>query len=317
VAQARAVGYQPLVAESLALIGNVFLEANNSAQAERNLIEAFWAADSSRHDEVRAEVASLLVYVIGYQEGRFGDAHQWAKTAEAVLQRLGGHDLLRAWLLNDLGCVLELEGRRAEAVLPHEQALALKEKALGPNHPDVGISEMNLAIVLQELGRNTEALPHNDRAIRIMRDGLGAYHPSLANAFNGRGEILNSLGRYGEARTLFERARVIWERELGPESRSLAYALTGIGQSYVAEGRSLEALVPLERALKIREAEEPEPSRRAETRFALARAYWGADRSRGRARDLADQAKQDYAKSSAKDKVLEVDGWLRAHTGAG
>jgi eukaryotic-like serine/threonine-protein kinase len=316
VAEGRAVGYQPLIAESLALMGTIFLQANNSAEAERALLESFAVADASRHDEVRAEAASDLVYVVGYQEGHFTQAHQWARAAAAVLERLGGHDLLHAWLLNDLGCVLELEGRLVEAVQAHQQSLALKEKALGRDHPDVGVSEVNLAIVLQELGRNEEALFHNNRAIKLMRAGLGDDHPSMAMSLNDGGEILNALGRNREARLLFDRARVIWGRELGTDSRNVAYALTGIGISYLAEGKADDALAPLEHALKIREATEPEPSRRAETQFALARALWGSNRAHSRAEALADESRENYAKSSAKDKVLEVEAWLHNH-GAG
>ena len=313
VAEARTVGYQPLIAESLALMGDMFVKANDSQQAERTLIESFGVADASRHDEVRAEVAANLVYVIGYLEGNFEEAHHWARTAESVLERLGGHDLLRGWLLNDLGCVLELEGRMEESARAQQQALSLKGKVLGPDHPDLGTSEVNLAISLQELGRNDEALSHNDHAIKIQSNGLGAEHPILALSFNERGEILNALGRYHDARLAFERALVGWERELGPESRNLAYALTGIGVSYLGEGKANEARSPLERALKIRIAEEPELIRRAETQFALARALWGSNHERARARELADEAKRSYAKSSTKEKALEVDGWLREH----
>ena len=107
----------------------------------------------------------------------------------------------------------------------------------------------------------------------------------MAIQLSNRGEILNALGRYREARQSFERARVIWERELGPDNLNLGYALTGIGISYLAEGNAANALVPLERAFKIREAQETDPSRRAETRFALARALWESNRDRARARD--------------------------------
>jgi len=313
VAATRASAYQPLVAESLNLMGNIFIKANNPQAAEKTLIEAYWMADASRHDEVRAEAAGNLVYVIGYLEGHFEEAHRWAKIADAVLDRIGGHELLHAWLLNDLGCVYELEGRRAESAQVQQTALSLKERVLGLNHPDVGISEVNLAISLQELGRNKEALEHNDRAIKLLTEGLGHDHPDVAMPLSDGGEILNGLGRYREARLSFERARVIWERELGPESRNLAYALTGIGVSFLAEGKATEALVPLERAMKIREAQEPEPSRRAETQFALANALWESGRARARARTFADEAKQNYAKSSAKDKVIEVDNWLKTH----
>jgi tetratricopeptide (TPR) repeat protein len=145
----------------------------------------------------------------------------------------------------------------------------------------------------------------------LIENGLGASHPVLATQLNNRGETLAALGRQREARHSFERARVIWERELGLEDRNLAYALTGIGLSYLADNDPGSALAPLERALKIREAHEVDPSRRAETRFALARSLWEANRDRMRARTLAEQAREGYAKGEVKAKVAEVDGWLR------
>jgi tetratricopeptide (TPR) repeat protein len=317
VAEVRAVGYQPLVAEILALQGMMSFKANDTKVAEQALTEAFWAADASRHDEVRAESAANLVYVVGYQEGNFAGAQRWATIAQAVLQRLGGHELLQAWLLNDLGCVYDLQGQKDAQLRVQEEGLALKEKALGRDHPDVGVSEGNVSIALAGLGRNQEALTHIDRSIAILEAGLGAGHPDLATQLSNRGEILNNLGRYREARQSFERARVIWERELGLDDRNLGYALTGIGLSYLAEGTSTSALVPLERAFKIREAQETDPSHRAETRFALARALWESGRDRGRARTLAEQARETFRKADAKGRVAEVDGWLQERGGDG
>jgi tetratricopeptide (TPR) repeat protein len=189
--------------------------------------------------------------------------------------------------------------------------MALKEKYFLNDHPDVGVSEGNIAVELAGLSRNQEALSHVDRAVALIENGLGAGHPNLATQFNNRGEILGALGRQREARQAFERARVIWERELGLEDRNLAYALTGIGVAYLAENDPGSALEPLERAYKIREAHEIDPSRRAETRFALARALWEANRDRVRARALAEQAKEGYAKSVVKPKLAEVESWLR------
>ena len=55
--RARAIGYEPLLAEALALLGTIHYKANASKAAEDALVEAFRVADSARHDEVRAEVA--------------------------------------------------------------------------------------------------------------------------------------------------------------------------------------------------------------------------------------------------------------------
>jgi len=314
-AEARAIAYQPLLAEILLLEGQVYGRSNEVKAGEKTLIEAYWAGDASRHDEIRATAATELVFVVGYQEVKFDEAEVWSGTAEAVLQRVGGHELLRAWQLNNIGAVRGLRGRPEQSMEAQQRAIALKEKALGRDHPDVGISEGNIAVELAGLSRNQEALAHVDRAVALIENGLGASHPVLATQLNNRGEILNALGRQREARQSFERARVIWERELGLNDRNLAYALTGIGISYLAEDDPSSALAPLERAYKIREAQEVDPSRRADTRFALARSLWETNRDRGRARALAEQAREGYLKSDAKVKMAEVDSWLRARGG--
>ncbi|HEY6477100.1 MAG TPA: tetratricopeptide repeat protein, partial [Polyangia bacterium] len=313
VDEARALDYQPVVAEALGLMGTMYHKENDSRTAEKLLVDSYLAADASRHDEVRAEDATALVWVVGYQQGRYADAQRWAKYAEAILRRLGGHELQQAWLLNNLGAIYEIQGEREQALRAQQEGLALKERALGHDHPDVGISEGNLAVVLEALGRNQEALEHVDRSIEILENGLGAGHPDLATQLNNRGEILNALGRSRDARASFEKARIIWERELGLDNRNLAYALTGIGVSYLFEGDWPNAIFPLERAFKIREAQETDPSRRAETRFALARALWESGRDRARARALAEQARESYAKAEVKTKLGEVDTWLHVH----
>ncbi|HMF39481.1 MAG TPA: serine/threonine-protein kinase [Polyangia bacterium] len=316
VAEARKIGYQPLLAEALLLSGHVMIAAGDSGLAAQTFDDAFLTAEASRHDEVRAEAAVLLVFVVGYQQSRFQEGRRWAKVADAILQRLGGHELLQAWLLNDLGVVLVQEGS-AEAAMPlFERSLALKERALGPRHPDVGVAEVGLAFALNNLGRNEEALSHSKRAAAILEEGLGAAHPDLALCLSNSGEMLNALGRYDEARKSFARAYGIWEGELGSDNVNLGFALTGIGVGYIAEGKSSEAVAPLERAYRLREQHEPESSRFAETSFALARALWESTHDRARARGLAERARDGYAKLSEKKRLAEVNDWLRDH-GAG
>src|SRR4029453_19149712 len=87
VAEARKIAYQPLVAEALLLSGHGMARPGDSAAAEQAFNEAFLTAEASRHDEVRAEAAAILVYVVGYQQGRFQEGRRWAKLADAILQR--------------------------------------------------------------------------------------------------------------------------------------------------------------------------------------------------------------------------------------
>ena len=166
------------------------------------------------------------------------------------------------------------------------------------------------------MGRNQEALEHVDRSIEILETGLGAAHPELATQLSNRGEILNALGRYREARGSFEKARIIWERELGLDNRNLAYALTGIGHSFIAEGDT-------DQRARAARARLQDPRRAGERRRSTGRdpirpgaGAVGLGRERARARLLAEQARDTYAKSVARSKLAEVQSWLRGH-GAG
>ena len=46
---------------------------------------------------------------------------------------------------------------RAEARRLYERTLAIKEKALGPDHPNVATSLSNLAVLLKTMGERAEA----------------------------------------------------------------------------------------------------------------------------------------------------------------
>jgi tetratricopeptide (TPR) repeat protein len=192
-------------------------------------------------------------------------------------------------------------------------ASALKQKTLGPDDPDVGISEGNLGNVLHEMGRNDEALVHADRGVMILQAKLGAGHPDLARLFNNLGEILNGLGRFQSARERFERAVAIFEREIGPNAAILAYPLTGIGLSYLGQNKPTNALIFLERAFKIRIDAQVDLVDKADTAFALARALWDSSRDRDRARHLAGEAKTIYSKGAGLSQIEDVDRWLRSH----
>ena len=59
------------------------------------------------------------------------------------------------------------QGRFAEAEPLYRRALAAQERALGPDHPDVGTSLNELAGLYQALGRTAEAEQLMKRALAI------------------------------------------------------------------------------------------------------------------------------------------------------
>jgi tetratricopeptide (TPR) repeat protein len=80
-----------------------------------------------------------------------------------------------------------------------QRALAIWEKALGPNHPDTATSLDNLAVLYADMGDYAKAEPLSQRALAIREKALGPNHPSTANSLNNRARLYEDLGDYAKA----------------------------------------------------------------------------------------------------------------------
>ncbi len=69
--------------------------------------------------------------------------------------------------LNNLAVLYKNQGRYTEAEPLYKRALAIFEKALGPEHPSVATSLENYAVLLRETGRGAEAAKMKARAKAI------------------------------------------------------------------------------------------------------------------------------------------------------
>ena len=69
--------------------------------------------------------------------------------------------------LNNLAALYDKQGRYADAEPLYKRSLAIQEKALGPDHPDVATSLNNLAVLYQEQGRYADAEPLYKRSLAI------------------------------------------------------------------------------------------------------------------------------------------------------
>ena len=76
------------------------------------------------------------------------------------------------------------QGRYTEAISLAQRILAIREKSLGPNHPDVAISLNNLASLYQDQGRYADAEPLYKRSLAIREKSLGPNHPDVATSLN-------------------------------------------------------------------------------------------------------------------------------------
>ncbi|MCC9000405.1 MAG: tetratricopeptide repeat protein, partial [Candidatus Contendobacter sp.] len=79
--------------------------------------------------------------------------------------------------LSETGGTLYQQGRYQEAEELYRRALAIREQALGPDHPGTAASLNNLAVVLNAQGRLADAEALHRRALAIMEKALGPNHP--------------------------------------------------------------------------------------------------------------------------------------------
>ena len=55
--------------------------------------------------------------------------------------------------LNNLAVLYNNQGRYAQAEPLYQRALAIREKALGPDHPSTVSTKVNYTLLLQKMGR--------------------------------------------------------------------------------------------------------------------------------------------------------------------
>jgi hypothetical protein len=103
----------------------------------------------------------------------------------------------------------------SHAVL-YRRALAGREEALGPAHPDTLTLVNNLAVLLKSLGKYDEAEPLYWRALAGKEEALGPAHPSTLTSVGNLARLLGSQGRYDEAEPLMRRDLAGCEKALGP-----------------------------------------------------------------------------------------------------
>jgi tetratricopeptide (TPR) repeat protein len=158
--------------------------------------------------------------------------------------------------------VLRLGGRLCQSQPLYRRALAIREKALGPEHPETSTSLNNLAQLYQAMGDYIKAEPLLRRVLAIREKTLGPEHPLTATSFNNLAGLYDLMSDYPRAEALYRRALEIREKALGPEHPGTATSLNNLAELYKAMDEFAKAEPLLQRALAIREktfgAEHPE-----------------------------------------------------------
>jgi serine/threonine protein kinase/Flp pilus assembly protein TadD len=189
------------------------------------------AAQAQRDLTGQPEVQGKLLTVLGrilQRRGAYAQALPLLEQAVAIGRKTLGPGPELAQSLHDLG-VTEGQGARLDAArITLEEALAMRRKFLGPQHPETAVSESELGRVLADQGRFVEAEIHCRLALAIRRKVLGPRDHETASSMNDLAHLLQHKGDRAEAERLF-RATVELNRETrGPKHPDVGTALANL-----------------------------------------------------------------------------------------
>ena len=289
---AQMLDYRPLLAQALTQVGDLEDWSGDPNAAEATLGEALKHAEAVGDDELGARIWTILAFILGSEQARFGEAHLAADYAGAKIERLGEPDDLAHALLTNRAGILFAEGKYPEALDTHQQALALLEpdqelrrmrlldnlgamhlrlgdreaaraahreavegltKALGPDHPQLAASLSSLASVDYADGNFTEALAPAERAVALLESNTSGPSPFLGAALNNLANIQSALNEPQQAAQTHRRALEQRIAVFGESHPAVAMSLSNLAFSLGDLGRHDEALALHERSLAMRE----------------------------------------------------------------
>ena len=245
------IDYQPVRAEVLSQLGDLLERAGEYKAAERMLYQAASLAGASRHNRVAAMAITNLAFVLGYDQVQHDDGLLLCKSAEVIIGLSGGDDDLWSWLYNVTGAVFWRKAKYKKALEYYRKALAIDEKKLGPDHPDVATMLNNIAVVFEIQGEYDLALQSYRKVLAMFQQALGPEHPVVAVALNNMGLIFLRKAEYNKALNHLLKALAIDEKALGPDHPDLAYDLNSLGLVYWKSAQFEKALAYYGKALAI------------------------------------------------------------------
>jgi serine/threonine-protein kinase len=193
-------------------------------------------------------------------------------------------------------------GDPAGALVDFREALAIRERILGPDNPDVAAVLNNIGNALRELGQRDEARATYLRARAIWQAAWGPESPALAMAASGLGELALDAGDHAEAIAEFRTMLAIRQAKRPAGHSDISAAQVKLGRALLA-ARDPEAVTVLEAAVRDYAANaQVDPENLAHARLQLGRALieLAVDPARGRAL----VAEACPALSDADDKAL-------------
>jgi tetratricopeptide (TPR) repeat protein len=213
-------------------------EADRTATL-KDALGAVSAVATSQSDDVRTWAVWTPLAVHAEAVSQYADDAGLAEPTDQLIDRLATYRQARG------------QFRAAEPLF--RRALAIAERSLDADHPDVARHLNNLALLLKETNRLDEAEPLYRQALAISERSLGPDHPDIARQLGNLAQLLHTTDRPDAAEQLMRRALAIAEKSLDPDHADVATCLNNLAGLLQDSNRLTEAEPLFRRALAIDE----------------------------------------------------------------
>ncbi len=173
------------------------------------------------------------------------------KGSSEITTGLAREPELQAQMMQVMGTVYESLGLFSQAESLLRQAVQIRRRVLGPDHPDTLRSQGDLSIALFQDGRYSEAENLQKQTLASLRRVLGPEHPDTLKSMNTLAVLLMAEGRYPEAEALARQAVDLRRRILGPEHPDTLKSLHNLALATRAQHRYPEAEVLFRQVVEI------------------------------------------------------------------
>jgi eukaryotic-like serine/threonine-protein kinase len=172
------------------------------------------------------------------------------RATEKLDKEFAGSQATKGALLHALGSTYLGLGLYDQAVTVYTQARAVREAALGLDHPDTLTSCSNLGVAYWYSGRLPEAIALHEGTLKLREAKLGPDHPSTLISRNNLALAYSDAGRHAEEIALHERTLKLREAKLGPGHSDTLQSRNNLANAYAVTGRISEAIALHEETLK-------------------------------------------------------------------
>ncbi len=161
-------------------------------------------------------------------------------------------ELAEAEKLNKRAIQLYQQRKYVSAIPLAERALAIRQKILGNNHPDVVTNLNSLAFLYSRQGKYSQAEPLYQQALQMTKRLFKGDHPRVATSLNNLAFLYSRQGRYSQAEPLYQQALQMRKRLFKGDHPDVADSLNNLAFLYESQGKYSQAEPLYKQALQMR-----------------------------------------------------------------